>query len=942
MQPKHTAQGSNQTSLNSRHLSSFRLTSGKEVFFYSLKSLESEGAGKLSQLPFSIRVVIESLLRNLDGKAVKEEDIISLANWNAKNPADREIPFKVSRVLMQDFTGVPAVVDLATMRDFIVNNGMPAEKIQPIMPVDLVIDHSVQVDYFNVVNAISLNQEKEIERNKERYVLLKWASNGFKNFRVLPPSAGICHQVNLEYLATCVSAKDIGGKTVAYPDTLVGTDSHTTMVNGLGVLGFGVGGIEAEAALLNQPVSFITPKVLGVHLKGHMKEGITATDFALTLTRMLREKGVVNMFVEFFGEGMSNLSLPDRATLSNMCPEYGATIAIFPPDEETLNYLKSTGRSPEQIELVRRYYESQGMFKIDYDKVTYTDVLEVDLGSIVPSISGPSQPKEQLPLGSVRDNFVNMFLSKDSGIQPDHKINGKDYTRWSSESQGPGNGAIKDAPMHESQKSTIIKYADYDVKLSDGDIVIAAITSCTNTSNPSVMIGAGLLAKKAIEKGLKIDTRKVKTSLAPGSRVVTDYLKKAGLIEPLEKLGFDLVGYGCTTCIGNSGPLIDKQSDAINGNSLDVAAVLSGNRNYEARIHRDVRANYLMSPPLVVAYAIAGNVLKDLTKDPLGMGSDGTPVYLKDVWPSDADIKKMINEYVSMSMFHDEYGSKIYDVNKYWNAIDSPSGEIFKWDEASTYIRKPPFFDDLELKHGQNPIKDISGAKILAVFGDSVSTDHISPAGAIGKDSPAGKYLIEKGVEQKDFNTYGARRGNHEVMMRGTFANNRIKNLMLNGREGGYTIFYPDGAEMSIYEAAIKYKTMGIPLVVFGGIEYGSGSSRDWAAKGPALIGVKAVIAKSFERIHRSNLIGMGIIPIQFDSKDDAKSLGIDYGKEITIKLPSSMKPRDMLEMLYYDSKDGAQKSVLLKSRIDTDMEMEYFKAGGILNYVLNNIMTES
>lgn len=942
MQSGYSVQDSSPASLNSRYLSSFKLTSGKEIFFYSLKSLESEGAGRLSQLPFSIRVIIESLIRNLDGKAIKEEDIASLANWNAKDPADREIPFKVSRVLMQDFTGVPAVVDLATMRDFITKKGMPAEKIQPIMPVDLVIDHSVQVDYFNVINAISLNQEKEIERNKERYILLKWASNGFKNFRVLPPSAGICHQVNLEYIATCVSAKDIGGKVIAYPDTLVGTDSHTTMINGLGVLGFGVGGIEAEAALLNQPVSFMTPKVLGVHLKGHMGEGITATDFALTLTRMLREKGVVNMFVEFFGDGMKSLSLPDRATLSNMCPEYGATIAIFPPDEETLNYLKSTGRSTEQIELVRMYYESQGIFGIDYANVVYTDVLEVDLGSIVPSISGPSQPKEQLPLNAVKDNFVKMFLSKDSSAQPDHKINGKDYTRWSSESQGPGNGAIKDAPMHEAQKSAIIKYADYDVKLSDGDIVIAAITSCTNTSNPSVMIGAGLLAKKALEKGLKVDTRKVKTSFAPGSRVVTDYLKKAGLMEPLEKLGFDLVGYGCTTCIGNSGPLIDKQSDAINGNSLDVAAVLSGNRNYEARIHRDVRANYLMSPPLVVAYAIAGNVLKDLTRDPLGIAPGGTPVYLKDIWPSDAEINKMVNEYVSMSMFHDEYGSKIYDVNKYWNAIDSPSGEIFRWDESSTYIRKPPFFDDMELKHSQNSINNISGAKILAVFGDSVSTDHISPAGAIGKDSPAGKYLIEKGVEQKDFNTYGARRGNHEVMMRGTFANNRIKNLMLNGREGGYTIYHPDGKEMPIYEAAIKYKNMGIPLVVFGGIEYGSGSSRDWAAKGPALIGVKAVIAKSFERIHRSNLIGMGVIPIQFNSKDDAKSLSIDYGKEITIKLPSSMKPRDTLEMLYYDSKDGNQKSVSLKSRIDTDMELEYFKAGGILNYVLNNIISES
>ncbi|MCL4379444.1 MAG: aconitate hydratase AcnA [Candidatus Marsarchaeota archaeon] len=919
-------------------LKSFDLN-GKRVLYYSIPALDELGVGRTSRLPFSIRVVLESLVRNLDGKSVNEEDVKALANWNAKSPDDRDIPFKVSRILMQDFTGVPAVVDIAAIRDYITKNGEAPDAAQPIIPTDLIIDHSVQVDAFNVIQALEINQEKEIERNAERYKLLKWASQALKNFRVFPPSAGICHQVNLEYLATCVTMRQDGSNYFAYPDTLVGTDSHTTMIDGLGVVGFGVGGIEAEAALLDQPVSFTTPKVLGVRLSGSLKDGVTATDFALTLTRLLREKGVVNMFVEFFGDGLRNLSLPDRATLSNMCPEYGATIAIFPVDEETLHYMRVTGRSAEQIELIRRYYTEQRMFDIDYSKVEYSDTLDVDLGSIEPSVSGPAQPKEQMPLGRIKNEFISIFLEDGKGDP--NKINAKDYTRWSGESMAVGSSHIKDAPLHHNQKSVKIKYDDgYEVTLSDGDVVISSITSCTNTSNPSVMIGAGLLAKKAVEKGLRVNTRKVKTSLGPGSRVVTRYLQKAGLIEPLEKLGYELVGYGCITCIGNSGPLIEKQSEAINANKLAVASVLSGNRNYEARIHTDVRANYLMSPPLLVAFGIAGTVLKDLTKEPLAKNDKGEDVYLKDIWPTQAEIKEVMDRVISEDIFEKEYGSHIYNVNPYWNKLPAASGKMYAWEQASTYIRMPPFFEGFDPR-SKGSIEPIKNAMVLAVFGDSISTDHISPAGAISAASPAGKYLIEHGVQPADFNSYGSRRGNHEVMMRGTFANNRIKNLLLPGTEGGFTLHYPDSQKGTIYDVAMRYKAEGVPLIVLAGLEYGSGSSRDWAAKGPMLLGVKAVVAKSFERIHRSNLVGMGIIPLQFKGGEDAQTLKADFSKPITILLSDEMKPRDVVKMRYTRSDTGAEAEAEVISRIDTPIEMEYYRSKGILNYVIKKLLSK-
>ncbi len=926
----------NASDIREASLSSFKLSSGKMVYYHSLPYLETAGIGKVSRLPFSMRVVLESLLRNADGGAVARRDVEALANWNAKKPADADIPFKVSRILMQDFTGVPAVVDLAAMRDYAVAHGGKPDTVQPGVPIDLIIDHSVQVDAFNTANAIEINQEKEMERNRERYLLLKWAHHAFDNLRVFPPSAGICHQVNLEYLATCVATRTVDGKTIAMPDTLVGTDSHTTMINGLGVVGFGVGGIEAEAAALGQPVSFETPKVLGVHLTGKLREGTTATDFALTLTRILREHGVVSMFVEFFGDGLKSLSLPDRATLSNMCPEYGATIAFFPVDEETLRYMKSTGRSEEQLELVKKYYEAQQMLNLDYSKVEYSETIEVDLGSIVPSVSGPSQPKQQVPLEAITEDFNDSFMLKAGPYSGEHTLNKKDFTRWSTESPLDGTPEHKDEKPRRAIKHVEIAYDDgHKTALSDGDVVIASITSCTNTSNPYVMIAAGLLAKKALEHGLRVDTRKVKTSMGPGSRVVTRYLERADLIKPLERLGFELVGYGCITCIGNSGKLIEKQSEAINANDLVAVSVLSGNRNYEARIHRDIRANYLMSPPLVVAFAIAGTVLKDLTREPLARNDKGQDIYLKDIWPSSAEINEAVRKVVSADLFDKEYGANIYDVNPYWNKLDAPTGKMYGWDPKSSYIRSPPFFDGAAVG---GTATGINGARVLAVFGDSISTDHISPAGAIGTDSPAGKYLIEHGVNSSNFNTYGSRRGNHEVMMRGTFANNRIKNLMLPGVEGGFTVHLPDNERMSIYDAAMKYKSEGVPLVVLAGIEYGSGSSRDWAAKGPALLGVKAVIAKSFERIHRSNLVGMGIVPLQFMNGEDVKSLGIDPTKTIDIELPKDMKPGQQIRVTYHKN-DGGTASTMVKSRIDSAIELEYYKSGGILNYVARRLV---
>ena len=857
--------------------------SGETYEVYPVSVVKDLGWGDPERLPYSLQVVLENMLRNYDGKVVKEEDIKGLLSWNSKNPAEKEVPFKVARILMQDFTGVPALVDLASMRDYAKSSGKDPELIQPGVPIDLIIDHSVQVDEYNSPKAFEINLEKEIERNEERYRFLKWAAQAFRGLRIFPPSAGICHQINLEYLAKVVTQNG----NVAYFDSLVGTDSHTTMINGIGVFGFGVGGIEAEAAMLGEPIYFLTPKVVGVKLNGKLQDGVTATDLALTLAKVFREHGVVNKFVEFYGEGVRNLSVPDRATVSNMSPEYGSTISIFPVDEQTLDYLRLTGRPEGLVKLVEEYYKMQGLFGAKERE--YSEVIEVNLDEVKPSVAGPSLPHQRLDLESVPKSFREAYIKEQEKLY-----------------QG----------------------------LKDGDIVIAAITSCTNTSNPNVLIMAGLLAKKAYELGLRVDTSKVKTSLAPGSRVVTEYLKRAGLLEYLEKLGFYVVAYGCTTCIGNSGPLPDNFSKLVNEGNLAVVSAISGNRNYEGRVHVDVKANYLMSPPLVVAYAIAGNINKDLTKEPLGY-SDGRPVYLKDVWPKSSEVQEVIKKAVSRDLYEAVYNEKIFSVNPYWNQLKSPSGKYFEWDEKSTYIRRAPYFDGWKAGETKE-IEDIVDARVLLVLGDSVSTDHISPAGAIMPDSPAGKYLIERGVPITEFNTYGARRGNHEVMIRGTFANRRLKNLMVNV-EGGYTIHYPDGKLMTVYEAAMKYKEEGVPLVVIAGKEYGSGSSRDWAAKGPALLGIRAVIAESFERIHRSNLVGMGIIPLQFKEGESYKTLNIDYSKPITIRFKEK-KPRGTAELIYTD-KEGKQRRTELIMRVDSELEMEYIRYGGILKYVLSKML---
>ncbi|MCL4341686.1 MAG: aconitate hydratase AcnA [Candidatus Thermoplasmatota archaeon] len=880
---------------------------GKDFSYYSLKEIDRDG--KISKLPVSIRIILESLIRNFDGKTVREEDIENLINWNPKKPSDSEIPFTVSRVLMQDFTGVPAVVDLAAMRNKVKEMNKDPEVINPLVPVDLVIDHSVQVDFFGTEESFQENQDREFERNSERYRFLKWAQKAFKNMRIVPPSVGIVHQVNLEYLGQVVMTKQDGGENLAYPDSLVGTDSHTTMINGLGIVGWGVGGIEAEAAMLGQPVTFKTPEVVGVNLTGKLKPGVTATDLVLTLTELLRKHNVVGKFVEFFGNGIGSLALPDRATLSNMCPEYGATMALFPVDGETLNYLRITGRSEEQIDLVEKYLKEQGLFGTEAAS-SFSEVIDLNLDDVKPSVSGPKLPQQRVDLENIGNSFMKFM--EESGQQTE-----------------TGN----------RQKQILLKSAEITLNgksetLMDGDVVIAAITSCTNTSNPRVMVGAGLLAKKAVELGLKVNP-KVKTSLAPGSRVVTEYLNRSGLQSYLDELGFYLVGYGCTTCIGNSGPLDENIEKAIIDNKLNTAAVLSGNRNFEARIHRNVRANYLMSPPLVVAFALAGKITTDLHNEPLGVSKTGKKVYLKDVWPSEDEISAVINSSLDRNMFVEKY-SNLDVYNKKWESLEAPMGEIYDWDPKSTYIRRVPFFDAF------NPnqlleVKQIKDARPLLVMGDSVTTDHISPAGAIGKDSPAGKYLIENGIEPKDFNSYGSRRGNHEVMMRGTFANNRIRNLMVE-REGGFTKHYPDGKETTVYEAAVQYMKNNVPLVVFAGVEYGTGSSRDWAAKGPLLLGIKAAVAKSYERIHRSNLIGMGVLPLQFN-EGDVKSLKIDFTQPVTINIDGSLKPMGKAEMEFTDI-SGKKSKTGLTVRLDTPVEVEYFQSGGILNFVLKRFVS--
>ncbi len=884
-------------------------TGGKEYRYYSLKELEKQGY-RISRLPYSIRIILESLIRNLDGKAVTENDVVNLINWNASKPSDSEIPFKVARVVMQDFTGVPAVVDLAAMRDAAKSAGKDPDIINPQVPVDLVIDHSVQVDFYGEPNALSENVEKEFQRNAERYRFLKWAQNSFDNLRIIPPSVGIIHQVNLEYLAKVVMTRKTGNDIWAYPDTLVGTDSHTTMIDGLGVVGWGVGGIEAEAAMLDQPVTFKTPEVIGVKLTGKLKPGVTATDLVLTITELLRKSKVVDKFVEFFGDGVSSLTLPDRATVSNMCPEYGATVAMFPVDDQTLEYLRLTGRSEEQVELIEKYFKAQGLFG-PQTGVEYTKVIEFDLGSVKPSVSGPKLPQQRVDLNRIGDSFLS-FMEE--------------------------SGSATETGSHQRQvmlKSAVVNVKGKQETLTEGDVVIAAITSCTNTSNPYVMLGAGLLAKKAVERGLRVNP-KVKTSLAPGSRVVSEYLKKAGLQKYLDDLGFDLVGFGCTTCIGNSGPLDESIESAIVRENLSTAAVLSGNRNFEARIHRNVRANYLMSPPLVVAFAIAGRVTIDMEKEPLGTGKDGKPVFLKDIWPSSDEILAAMKGSISREMFVEKY-QNLDNYNTKWKEMSAPSGKTYEWDDKSTYIRKPPFFDnyspDNEIKYTQ-----ISNARPLLVLGDSVTTDHISPAGSFSKDTPAGRYLIERGVNPEDFNSYGSRRGNHEIMMRGTFANNRIKNLLVK-REGGFTVHFPDGKEGTVFDVAMQYTRENVPEIVLAGDQYGTGSSRDWAAKGPFLLGVKAVLATGYERIHRSNLVGMGIVPLQFKAGENYNSLKVDFSKPMDIVFDNGVKPLSDATFRFYEKETSRQKSTKVTVRVDTPVESEYLASGGILQHVLGKIL---
>ncbi len=890
---------------------------GADYDYYSLVEAEKNGLAGISRLPFSLKVLLENLLRNEDDRSVSADDIRAMAEWLVSRKSDREIAFRPARVLMQDFTGVPAVVDLAAMRDAMVSLGGDPAKINPLVPVDLVIDHSVMVDYFGGASSFGKNVEMEYERNGERYTFLRWGQSAFRNFRVVPPGTGICHQVNLEYLAQTVWTGEDGHRTVAYPDTLVGTDSHTTMVNGLAVLGWGVGGIEAEAAMLGQPISMLIPEVIGFRLNGRLKEGVTATDLVLTVTEMLRKKGVVNKFVEFYGAGLSNLSLEDRATIANMAPEYGATCGFFPVDKDTLAYLRATGRDPARVALVESYAQAQGLFRTDEtpDPV-FTDTLELDLATVVPSLAGPRRPQDRVAL-DVADTAFDTALAKM------RDINGSDKASDEDEEGGHAPGFLRNVPVEGK-----------DYELTDGKVVIAAITSCTNTSNPSVLIAAGLLARNAREKGL---TSKpwVKTSLAPGSQVVTDYLARAGLQDDLDALGFNLVGYGCTTCIGNSGPLPEEISDAIGKKDLVVASVLSGNRNFEGRVNPDTRANYLASPPLVVAYALTGDMRANLTTEPLGTGKDGKPVALKDIWPSSKEVADLIRSTITVDMFRTRYAD-VFKGDAHWQQIGVTGGQTYRWNSGSTYVQNPPYFTGMKMT--PEPVDDIVNARILGLFGDSITTDHISPAGSIKRDGPAGNYLVEHQVRPVDFNSYGSRRGNHEVMMRGTFANIRIKNMMVPGVEGGVTVHYPSGDRLPIYDAAMRYEAENVPLVIFAGKEYGTGSSRDWAAKGTRLLGVRAVIAESFERIHRSNLVGMGVLPLVFAEGTTWQSLGLTGKERVTIHgLGETLAPRQVLTA-EITATDGKTTSVPLTCRIDTLDELEYFRNGGILHYVLRQL----
>ena len=891
------------------------LTVGNKTYaYYRLQGLEEQGVGEISKLPFSIKVLLEAAVRQFDARAITKEHVATLANWTKGIDSNQEVPLSPARIVLQDFTGVPAVVDLAAMRVAMQKNGGNPKRINPLVPVDLVIDHSVMVDTFGSENALEENMKLEFERNEERYRFLRWAQTAFDNFRAVPPATGIVHQVNLEYLATVVATREVDGEVVAFPDSLVGTDSHTTMINGLGVLGWGVGGIEAEAGMLGQPLYFVTPEVVGFKLTGTLSEGATATDLALTITQMLRKKGVVGKFVEFYGPGLSNISLADRATVANMAPEYGATMGFFPVDAETLNYLRQTGRDEELVQLVENYTKAQGLFRTDEtpDPV-FTETLSLDLSTVVPSLAGPKRPQDRVELTNMKEAF-NTSL------------------RTPIEKGGFGLSEEKIATETE------VQYANGEKsKLKTGSVVIAAITSCTNTSNPSVMLGAGIVAKKAVEKGL-VKPAHVKSSLAPGSRVVTQYLKDAGLLDSLNAIGFNVVGYGCTTCIGNSGPLPEETSKAIADNDLTVAAVLSGNRNFEGRIHAQIKANYLASPPLVIAYALAGTVDIDLKNDPIGTGKDGQPVYLKDIWPTQQEVAEALTKAMNPDLFRAEY-EHVFTANERWNKIDVPTGDLYEWDEKSTYIQEPPFFQNLSAETGS--IGEIKGARTLLLLGDSVTTDHISPAGNISPTSPAGLYLSANGVERKDFNSYGARRGSHDVMMRGTFANIRIRNQVAPGTEGGVTKYLPTDEVMSVYDASMKYQADGTPLVVIAGKEYGTGSSRDWAAKGTFLLGVKAVIAESFERIHRSNLVGMGVLPLQFANGTSAQSLGIT-GRETfdIVGLSDNVQPGQTVKVKA-TREDGSSFEFDVIVRLDSTVDVDYYRNGGILQTVLRQLRDE-
>lgn len=946
-------------------LQTFSSDSGPVGRFYSLPQLEKNGVGPISRLPHSIRVVLESVLRNCDGQKITEDDVRELANWQPNGKRVEEIPFIVARVLLQDFTGVPLLVDLAAMRSAVARLGKNSGVIEPLVPVDLVIDHSVQVDFASTPDAFMKNMEMEFRRNNSRYQFLKWGTQAFDGFSVIPPGIGICHQVNLEYLA-----KNVWEKHVYFPDSLVGTDSHTTMVNGLGVVGWGVGGIEAEAAMLGQPVYFLTPDVVGVHMSGSLREGVTATDLVLRVTEMMRKAKVVGKFVEFHGEGAASLAVTDRATIANMAPEYGATMGFFPVDEETCTYLLATGRSKEHVNLVRHYYKAQGMFGMPLKgECDYSVVFDLDLASIGPSVAGPKRPQDRIELNALKDQFNELMVkpvaeggygkSEDELWTRYHVKTGADRQR---ELVGGGEQRTETVPAaatnHVSSQNTNTwtetemvnnrptpdrvveiphdEYPTGDELLGHGDVLIAAITSCTNTSNPSVMLAAGLLAKKAVEKGLTVSA-KVKNSLAPGSRVVTEYLERTGLQPYLNQLGFNLVGYGCTTCIGNSGPLDPAIEQVVNERDVIAASVLSGNRNFEARVHQSIKANFLMSPPLVVAFALAGRVDLDLSQDPLGTGKDGEEVYLRDIWPSMEEVKDLMSAAFDPETYRRLY-SNFAEQNPLWNEIPTSTGNVYEWDPESTYIREPPYFEDFHST--LLPLADVKGARPLAIFGDSVTTDHISPAGAIKPSSPAGLYLQERGVDIKDFNSYGARRGNHEVMVRGTFANVRIKNLMVPGVEGGVTIYHPDGERTSIYDASMRYQSENVPLVIIAGQEYGTGSSRDWAAKGTRLLGVKAVIAQSFERIHRSNLVGMGVLPCQFKDDTNAASLRLDGSERFDLLgVGDGIEPREEITLVIHRA-SGAIEEVPVILRIDTPIEVDYYLHGGILPFVLRQILS--